>query len=213
MTIFFLPGAGASASFWNAVSQRLDLDEQRHFFAWPGLGNEPPDPSVRGIDDLVRQVLEALESTAEPSVLVAQSMGGYVAMRAALASSAHRIRRIVLAVTSAGVPMGELGARDWRESYRASFPQAAEWIADPTQDLSASLPGVKVPCLLLWGDADPISPVAVGERLLGLLPDARLHVLAGADHDLAITHAAEVAALIRAHLEAGPLIPKTNPSR
>lgn len=199
MTIFFLPGAGASASFWQPVADQLPAREVRHFFAWSGLGNEPPDASIRAIDDLVRIVLAALEAEAEPAVLVAQSMGGYVAMKAALAVPG-RVRRIVLAVTSAGVPMSELGGSDWRASYQASFPDAASWIGDPTEDLSVQLADVAVPCLLVWGDADPISPVAVGERLAEILPDARLHVLAGANHDLAITHAAEVAGLIREHL-------------
>lgn len=199
MTIFFLPGAGGSASFWRSVSDRLDLDEDSHFFAWPGLGNEPAEPDVNSIGDLVQRVVDALEAAPGPSVLVAQSMGGYVAMQAALAAP-ERVRSLVLAVTSAGVPMGELGASNWREGYRAIFPKAASWIGDPTEDLSARLPEVMAPCLLLWGDSDPISPVGVGERLLGLLPHASLQVLAGADHDLAITHANEVAALIRAHL-------------
>lgn len=200
MTIFFLPGAGASATFWKNASDRLLLDDaDRRFFAWPGLGNEQPDPAVRHIDDLVQMVVEALEARTGPVDLVAQSMGGYVAMQAAL-HLPHKIRRLVLTATSAGVPMGELGAGNWREDYRANFPHAAEWIADPTEDLSARLQGISAPCLLLWGDADPISPVAVGERLLSLLPDARLHILAGGDHDLAITHAPEVAGLIAAHL-------------
>jgi pimeloyl-ACP methyl ester carboxylesterase len=201
MTIFFLPGAGASATFWKNVSNRLLLDDaDRSFFAWPGLGNQPPDPAVRRIDDLVRMVVEALEARTQPVDMVAQSMGGYVAMQAALLVP-HKIRRLVLTATSAGVPMGELGATNWREDYQASFPHAAEWIAQPTEDLSARLQGVTAPCLLLWGDADPISPVAVGERLLGLLPAARLHILAGGDHDLAITHAPEVAGLVAAHLK------------
>lgn len=58
-------------------------------------------------------------------------------------------------------------------------------------------------CLFLPGagaGADPISPVAVGERLRDLLPDARLHVLAGGDHDLAHQRAAEIAPLVEAHL-------------
>jgi pimeloyl-ACP methyl ester carboxylesterase len=200
MTIFFLPGAGASASFWKRVSDRLTLDDtDRRFFAWPGLGNEPPDPEVRCIDDLVGMLTEGLK--AEPGVvdLVAQSMGGYVAMQAALRVP-HKVRRLVLTATSAGVPMGELGTSTWREAYRASFPQAAGWITDSTEDLSARVPDVAAPCLLLWGDADPISPIAVGERLLGLLPDARLRILPGGDHDLALTHAPEVAGLIAAHL-------------
>lgn len=121
-------------------------------------------------------------------------------MKAALAMP-ERVRRIVLTATSAGVPMRELGASDWRASYRAHFPKAADWIAGPTEDLSTRLPEVTAPTLLLWGDSDPISPVATGKRLLALLPDAELHILSGANHDLAITHAAEVASRIQDHLQ------------
>jgi pimeloyl-ACP methyl ester carboxylesterase len=62
--------------------------------------------------------------------------------------------------------------------------------------LSAQLQTIDIPVLLLWGDADPISPVSVGQRLAALLPRARLQVSANGDHDLAETHAAEIAPLI-----------------
>jgi pimeloyl-ACP methyl ester carboxylesterase len=67
-------------------------------------------------------------------------------------------------------------------------------------DFTSRIPTVSQPALLLWGDADPISPVAVGERLAELLPSASLHIIAGGDHDLAITHAEALARLIEAHL-------------
>ena len=57
-----------------------------------------------------------------------------------------------------------------------------------------------IPTLLLWGDADPISPVQVGEQLAALLPVAQLQVLAGADHDLVETHAVQLAPLINTYL-------------
>jgi len=60
-----------------------------------------------------------------------------------------------------------------------------------------------MPVLLLWGEADPISPVAVGERLAALLPQGRLEVIPGADHDLGMLHADRVAPLIDAHLSDG----------
>ncbi|WP_308495393.1 alpha/beta fold hydrolase [Duganella aceris] len=56
--------------------------------------------------------------------------------------------------------------------------------------------------LLLWGDADPVSPVKVGEKLAACLPHADLQIFKGADHDLAYTHAAQVAGLIDRHLSA-----------
>jgi pimeloyl-ACP methyl ester carboxylesterase len=112
--MLFLPGAGASASFWRPVADRLDPDRPRHFFAWPGLGHEPHDPQVQGLDDLVSMVLAELDG---PSDLIAQSLGGLVALRVAL-SAPDRVRRLVLTVTSGGVRVHDLGGSDWRTDYR-----------------------------------------------------------------------------------------------
>ncbi len=68
------------------------------------------------------------------------------------------------------------------------------------RDLTADLPRVRCPVLLLWGDRDRISPPSVGERLRELLPRARLHIVRGGDHDFVRTHAAEVAPLIERHI-------------
>lgn len=194
MSLFFLPGAGGSAAFWHPVADRVPANQPRHFFSWPGLGAEPPDPAISSIDDLVTLVLAKLDT---PTDLVAQSMGGLVAVKVALAAP-HKVRRLVLTATSAGVPM--TGAQDWRPIYREAFPAAGAWIAEPPPDLSAEIATLRAPALLLWGDRDPISPVSVGETLLALLPDAKLSVIEGGAHDLAVTHADQVAALISAHL-------------
>lgn len=196
MKTLFLPGAAGSASFWRPAAEAAGLEGV--FLSWPGLGTEPPVPGIEGIDDLV--ALAAREITA-PVVLVAQSMGGVVAIRLALAFP-HLVKGLVLAVTSGGVPVADLGGSDWRPAYFGAFPDAAPWIADSVPDLSAQIPAITAPALLLWGDADPISPVAVGERLAALLPQARLRVIAGGGHDLALTHAGEVGREVRAHLMA-----------
>jgi len=190
----FLPGAGGSASFWRPVADRLGIEGQ--FFSWPGLGNEPPDPAVTSLDDLVAMVIEQIDG---PVNLVAQSMGGVVAIRAALAKPQF-IQKLVLAVTSGGLPLADLGASDWRDDYYRSFPSAARWMSTPGVDLSEEIKTIRAPALLLWGDSDPISPVAVGERLGRLLRQSELHVIAGAGHDLAQTHVPVVAPLIGAHL-------------
>jgi pimeloyl-ACP methyl ester carboxylesterase len=199
--MLFLPGAGASASFWRPVADRLDPDRPRYFFAWPGLGNEPHDPKVQGLDDLVSMVLAELDG---PSDLIAQSLGGLVALRVAL-SAPDRVRRLVLTVTSGGVRVHDLGGSDWRTDYRREFPEAAPWVTEANQtreDLSVKLTSIDVPSLLIWGDADPISPLSVGERLHQSLPRSDLRIVRGGGHDLARTHAGEVAALVTAHLHA-----------
>ncbi len=190
----FLPGAGASATFWKPVADLAGLEGV--FLAWPGLGNEPARPDVAGIDDLTTMVLDHMNA---PVNIVAQSMGGLVAIKAALARP-EKLRRLVLAATSAGVPIADLGGANWRSDYYAAHPDAAKWIGEADEDLTGQIVSIEAPTLLLWGDADPISPVAVGERLRTLLPNASLQVISGGDHDLAQTHSRLVARLIEQHL-------------
>jgi pimeloyl-ACP methyl ester carboxylesterase len=194
----FLPGAGGSAAFWKPVADILGLDSV--FFAWPGLGDETASVSVNGLDDLVGMVQAHIT---EPVNMVAQSIGGLIAIKAAL-TAPTLVTRLVLAVTSGGAPVADLGGSDWRREYFTAYPRAASWIADPSEDLSDEIPSIVAPTLLLWGDNDPISPVAVGERLLALLPHAQLCIIPGADHNLAQTHAKLVAYAIKRHLAAAP---------
>ena len=135
----------------------------------------------------------------DPVDLIAQSMGGLIAVRVAL-NAPDKVRRLVLTATSAGIPESNLGCAEWRADYRRDYPQAASWITDLYEDLSAQLSSINAPTLLLWGDSDSISPPAVGQRLLALLPYATLHIIEGGSHDLAQTHAAEIAPLIAEHL-------------
>lgn len=194
--ILFLPGAGASPDFWKPVGALLPADWSKEYFGWPGLGDQPHDLAIKGADDLVRMVAAKMD---EPVDLVAQSMGGIIASRLAI-EQPHKVRRLVLTVTSAGVDMAGLGASDWRENYRKSFPHALPWITEPRAAALLPVEQIAAPTLLLWGDSDPISPTAVGRHLQSRLANARLHVVIGGDHDLAHTHAAEVAPLIERHL-------------
>ncbi|UYN96904.1 MAG: alpha/beta fold hydrolase [Enhydrobacter sp.] len=194
--VFFLPGAGGSPDFWKPVAGRLPADWSQKHFGWPGLGHQPHDPSICSMDDLVDMVGRHVDG---PVDLVAQSMGGIVAMRLALAHPG-RVRRLVLCVTSGGIDMGGFGVSDWRPAYRQSYPNAVDWITAERSAAALPVEQVTAPTLLIWGDADPISPLAVGRHLQGCMPNAHLHVVAGGDHDLAVTHAEQVASRIIAHL-------------
>ncbi len=93
--ILFLPGAGGSPAFWQPVAKLLPDEWGKAFFGWLGLGDQPHDPRINRIDDLVRLVEVTIDG---PVDLVAQSMGGVIAARIALNRSTV-VRRLVLAVT------------------------------------------------------------------------------------------------------------------
>jgi pimeloyl-ACP methyl ester carboxylesterase len=194
--VLFLPGSGASPDFWKPVAALLPADWSKVHFGWPGLGDQPHDPAIKGMDDLLAMVAAKLDG---PVDLVAQSMGGVIAARLAI-ERPQQVRRLVLTVTSGGVDMAGLGASDWRAGYRKSFPRAAAWITEARSAPDLPVEKIAAPTLLLWGDADPISPVAVGRHLQARIANARIHVVPGGDHDIAQTHARELAPLIKRHL-------------
>jgi poly(3-hydroxyoctanoate) depolymerase len=111
------------------------------------------------------------------------------------------VRRLVLVATSGGVDVTRLGGVDWREGWRARQRMAPPWFVDDRTDVSERLTSVRVPTLLIFGDADPISPVRVGEFLRDRLPNAGLEVIAGGTHDMEMELPDRVASLIRSHLE------------
>lgn len=196
-TLLFLPGAMGRTQFWDPVASQLRHGAAKIHVGWPGFGATPADPAIRGIDDLVAMVLARID---RPTALIAQSMGGVIAMRVALARP-DLITHLVLAVTSGGVDVAGLGGQDWRQAFHEANPLLPRWFSTCQEDLSQQLAQVSMPTLLLWGDADPISPVRVGERLTALLPCAELHVIPGGDHGLAEAHATIIAPLIDAHLQ------------
>lgn len=194
--VVLLPGAGGDGAFWAPVAERLPAAWDTVRVSWPGLGHQPPDPRIRGFDDLVALAEGALAAGGD---LVAQSLGGVVAARIA-ARHPERVRRLVLVATSGGLDLAPHGAADWRPDYRRAFPAAAPWIADPVPAEPSQFAAIAAPTLLIWGDRDPISPVSIGRALAALIPDARLEVVAGGTHDLVSEQPDTVAALIAAHL-------------
>ena len=194
--LLFLPGASGDTRFWEPVARRLRHPGAMHHLGWPGFGPTPREPHVNGIDDLVARVVARID---RPTALIAQSMGGVVAIRAALERRAL-VTHLVLTVTSGGVDVAALGGQDWRPAFFEANRSIPDWFAAYGEDMSEAIRTIAAPALLLWGDADPISPVAVGEHLEALLPCAELHVLAGGAHNLANVMADRVAPLIDEHL-------------
>jgi pimeloyl-ACP methyl ester carboxylesterase len=194
--LLFLPGAMGRTEFWRPAADLLTYPAEQVHVSWPGFSGVPPEPSIRNLDDLATRLLAGID---QPSALIAQSMGGVVAMLAALRKP-ELVTHLVLSVTSGGMRMDAFDAQDWRPAIRTAHPELPDWFTSYHEDLTPRLSALRIPTLLLWGDADPISPVPVGQRLAAALPQAELHVIPGGGHDVACTAAGMVAPLIDRHL-------------
>jgi pimeloyl-ACP methyl ester carboxylesterase len=75
--VTFVPGAAGLGSFWSPVVERLPAKWHTQLFDLPGLGAVPPHPEVSSYDDLADYVAQRI---AVPTVLVGQSMGGFIAL-------------------------------------------------------------------------------------------------------------------------------------
>jgi pimeloyl-ACP methyl ester carboxylesterase len=195
-TLMFLPGASGDTQFWRPLAARLESQANQRFVGWPGFGGVPPDRNVQGLADLAAGVASEISG---PVNVFAQSMGGVVAMLVAL-EKPSLVKRLVLTVTSGGVDLSRFGALDWRAEFRQRNPALPAWFENERWDLAPRLKELHVPTLLLWGDADPISPVGVGRTLAELLPNAELVVLPGGTHDLARERVDDILPHVEKHL-------------
>src|SRR5947209_12288578 len=139
--VVFLPGASGDRDFWAPVANQLPSGWRTTLLSWPGAGDQPHNPRVRGFDDLIALVAGKLDDWSD---LVAQSMGGVVAIGIAL-HHPEKVRRLVLGATSGGIDVAALGAADWRTPYQAEYPRAAPWICDDRVDYTDALARLDVP--------------------------------------------------------------------
>ncbi len=192
LNLIFLPGASGNTAFWQPVIQHLPQDDSTMVVAYPSFGGYPDDVDVQSFESLQDDVLNQIQ---QPSVVIAQSMGGIFAVQVAL-QKPEQVQALVLVATSGGIDLSPFQVADWREDYQQSFT-VPDWFVQHQSDLTGSLERIQCPVLLIWGDADPISPVALGQALHRQIPHAELHIVSQGQHDLAYVHAEHVAQLIQ----------------
>lgn len=199
MRVVFMPGVGGDPAFWRPVADRLPTAWQKALLGWPGLGDQPPAHDVNGWNDLSRIVERQIDGEV---ALVAQSMGGVLALRAAL-SHPKSVSHLVLTATSGGIDLARFDVQDWRDEYRHAYPRAPAWVYERPALHEGDLRSLAIPTLLIWATRDPISPAPVGRYLAGLLPNANLVELDDESHMFARERPDDVAPLIAAHLGVG----------
>jgi pimeloyl-ACP methyl ester carboxylesterase len=202
--IVYLPGGAGRSSFWRPVADRLWRQGAPVVLGYPGYGDVPPDPTIASLDGYFLALLGGLPARFH---LVAQSMGSVLALRAAI-DAPERIAGLVLCAPSGGVDVRALGAAEWRASFVEEHAALPTWFVDDRSDFTDRLHSIGARTLILSGDDDPLSPVAVGEFFRARIPGAELEVLARGGHWFALEQPDHVAERVgRFLLSATPSFP------
>lgn len=192
-------GLAGSWRWWRPVLPALAAEHRVHLLDLPGFGTTP---RARGFDlDSALEWLARWSGAAGvgPADFVGHSLGALLCVRLA-ARHPEVVERLVL-VAPAGVP-DRTALRSTGPLLRALLASRPSFLAllardavrsGPVTILSAALrllaadvrgdlAAVQAPTLILLGGKDALVPRSHGEEVAGLLPRARMHVLAEAGH-------------------------------
>jgi pimeloyl-ACP methyl ester carboxylesterase len=214
MTLVLLHGALAAGDQLRDLAERLGRPDTRTPDL-PGHGHEPATGYTAE-----RFVAATLPDA--PADLVGYSMGGYVALAAAIAHP-ERVRRVVTIATKlAWTPevaaaearrldpdrlaekapafVDSLAARHPGPGWRSVLTQTAAFLTGLGDAPPLDLERVQAPTLVLVGEDDAMVTRAECEDAVRRIPDARLEVLPGAPHQYERMDVADLAARIGAFL-------------
>lgn len=195
---YFLPGASGNTHFWQPLlTKYLNTPHTCKIISYPGFYNEPPVPHIQSFEQLSDHVLLQIQC---PSIVVAQSMGGLFAIRAALEAKSF-VKGLVLFATSGGISLDEFDIDDWRADIQKQNAQMPDWFIETQANYEKELISIKIPVLLIWADEDPISPLAIALKLKSYLPQAELKVIPSTSHHFASLHSEEIKGYIDEHFD------------
>ena len=202
VALVFVHGLGASgATFDNCVAalsprfRCITVDLLGH-----GASPVPDDPAEYTRDGALADLDDVIASVGGPVVLVGHSLGGYLSL--AHAATRPGVARAVV-VLNTGPGFRDPEKREaWNERSRRNAhrfgvpPQAAELNLQHDSVVMDRLADIAVPTLVLAGGLDRPEYTSSGEYLERKMPDARVEVIDGGEHNMQETHAAEVSAAI-----------------
>jgi pimeloyl-ACP methyl ester carboxylesterase len=176
--VLLVPGAAGSAAFWDPLIDRLPATWRVQAIDLPGLGDIAAKPEVASYDDLVDYVARSITT---PAVVVAQSMGAFIALHLALRFP-ELVTHLVLVAATGGIDVASHGGADWRAEYATTYPHAQQWARARVADLGGQLAAIVIPVLLIWPTHDPLSPLNVAHALISKIPSTSLVTFPSDDH-------------------------------
>ena len=227
-TLLALNGWTAAWEAWQPTFEQLSRTTRCISYDTRGCGASTGDPAHITLDALVDDVFAVLDAhDVERCVLAGESLGGFVALHAALRDP-HRFSGLVLIAAPPAIDEVTASARAtaaradhagtvraftrtcfapevdadhllaWGEAlFLGSGGEVAARLFEACVGGPPALDAVEVPTLVVHGDRDEVVPVAAGRFLASTIPGARLVELPGASHAPTVTRPAELTELIR----------------
>jgi len=228
MTVLAIHGIQGTSAAWTSV---VDACAAHADFICPNLrgradairGQDPEDYRLAAYS----QDLQAFANQrihASPFVLAGWSMGVSVALEYLRQKNGPQPCGLIL-ISGSPRPglapwfsqqgdrlLAEIAEREERLKLAvAADHQAVAWTWERLQEVDhcASLADIRIPTLIIHGDADPDSPLEHARWLSEGIPSAQLHVIAGAGHSVLTENTNEVAQHIQAFIANLPFQERT----
>src|SRR5260221_13340912 len=194
MRVVYLHGFASSARSTKATFFAEKLAARGIEMSVPDLNQ--PDFSTLTVTRMLKQAGDAIDAVREPVALIGSSLGGVVAVQAAVEHAA-RVQRIVLLASALdfdGNRLSELGDRgldEWKSSYRLDVLHYAYGRVMPVQDelyadarrYNAFDAPLTQPVLVFQGRRDSSGDPDTVARWAAARPNVELHLLDD-DHQL-----------------------------
>lgn len=156
-------------SLGGMVAQQLAIDHPERVFTWTSIG------SSAGAFPLPKPGDGRLPPFAEPSRSEQEAVGRSIAWARHLGGSRH---------DSARVGIGRFAHAAHARAHRPEGAVRQLIAAAAERDRSARLRKLRMPALVLHGDADPLIPVSAARQIATAVPKARLEIVESMGHDL-----------------------------
>jgi pimeloyl-ACP methyl ester carboxylesterase len=232
-TVLVLHGWGGSIQSMTPILEDLAKDYRVVALDMPGHGQSGLPPSSWNVGDYGACVLDALSQldVVEPTVL-AHSFGGRITIKLAAANPLLFKRLILVNAAGVRLPptlkqlsrrlvarLGRLFAMlcgQWGRSvrdklyhriasrdYLAAGPLKETFVKVISEDLTPLLSHIAVPTLIIWGESDSETPLAIAQILNTHIINSRLVVLKNAGHFSYIDQFGQFRLLVRQFLNHG----------
>jgi pimeloyl-ACP methyl ester carboxylesterase len=202
--VVLLHGLSGSRRWWRFTAPVLARRFRVHMPELVGFGGSRRSERQPDIGEMAAVLAEWIGQLGLPSFgLVGHSMGGQIALHLAVE---HRMPERLVLVDSSGLPhawtlrdaarmvAGALPPRSWGSPLFVPTIAADAVRAGPrvllhatrhllNDDVTALLPRVSCPTLVIWGELDPLLPLQHGAALARRIPGARLAVIRDAAHN------------------------------